>query len=105
MPSKRRQEIDIVISRAAVFGGDWQRLYDETAAMREACGDAHMKRSSPPANCQPAQCLSPAGDGTMMAGADFIKTSTGKEPVSATLPVGLTMVCTARLRRAMGDRP
>jgi len=86
------QEIDIVISRAAVFGGDWQRLYDETAAMREACGDAHMKAILATGELSSLRNVYRASWVTMMAGADFIKTSTGKEPVNATLPVGLTMV-------------
>ena len=86
------QEIDIVVSRAAVFGGDWQRLYDETAAMREACGDAHMKAILATGELSSLRNVYRASWVTMMAGADFIKTSTGKEPVNATLPVGLTMV-------------
>ncbi len=86
------QEIDIVISRATVFSGDWQRLYDEIAAMREACGEAHMKAILATGELASLRSVYRASWVAMMAGADFIKTSTGKESVNATLPVGLTMV-------------
>jgi len=85
-------EIDIVISRALVFRGDWQQLYDEIAEMREACGDAHMKAILATGELASLRSVYRASWVAMMAGADFIKTSTGKEPVNATLPVGLTMV-------------
>ena len=85
-------EIDIVISRALVFRGDWQQLYDEIAAMREACGDAHMKAILATGELASLRSVYRASWVAMMAGADFIKTSTGKEPINATLPVGLTMV-------------
>src|SRR5712692_3383136 len=79
-------EIDIVISRAHVLTGDWQALYDEVRAFRAACGDAHMKTIlATLRNVDMASLV------CMMAGADFIKTSTGKEPVNATLPVGVVM--------------
>ncbi len=86
------QEIDIVINRALVFGGDWQALYDEISAMREACGEAHMKAILATGELATLRNVYRASWVAMMAGADFIKTSTGKEPVNATLPVGLTMV-------------
>ena len=86
------QEIDIVINRALVFSGDWQALYDEIAAMREACGDAHMKTILATGELSSLRNVYRASWVAMMAGADFIKTSTGKEPVNATLPVGLTML-------------
>ena len=86
------QEIDIVINRALVFSGEWQALYDEICAMREACGDAHMKAILATGELASLRNVYRASWVAMMAGADFIKTSTGKEPVNATLPVGVTMV-------------
>jgi deoxyribose-phosphate aldolase len=85
-------EIDIVINRATVFAGDWQALYDEVCAMREACGDAHMKAILATGDLSSLRNVYRASWVAMMAGADFIKTSTGKEAVNATMPVGLTMV-------------
>lgn len=86
------KEIDIVISRATVFSGDWQALYDEISAMREACGEAHLKVILATGDLKSLRNVYRASWVAMMAGADFIKTSTGKEDVNATLPVGLTMV-------------
>ena len=86
------QEIDIVINRATVFSGDWQALYDEISAMREACGEAHLKAILATGDLKSLRNVYRASWVAMMAGADFIKTSTGKEDVNATLPVGLTMV-------------
>jgi len=85
-------EIDIVISRAHVLTGNWQALYDETAAMREACGTAHMKAILATGELKTLRNVYKASMVAMQAGADFIKTSTGKEPVNATLPVSLVMV-------------
>jgi deoxyribose-phosphate aldolase len=85
-------EIDIVISRAHVLTGNWQALYDEVKAFRAACGDAHMKTILATYELATLRNVSMASLVCMMAGADFIKTSTGKEPVNATLPVGLVMV-------------
>jgi deoxyribose-phosphate aldolase len=85
-------EIDIVINRATVFAGHWQALYDEISAMREACGDAHMKAILATGELGSLRNVYRASWVAMMGGADFIKTSTGKEPVNATLPVGLTML-------------
>lgn len=85
-------EIDIVISRAHVLTGNWQALYDEVKAFREACGDAHMKTILATHELVTLRNVGMASVVCMMAGADFIKTSTGKEPVNATLPVGLVMV-------------
>ncbi|AMY68087.1 deoxyribose-phosphate aldolase [Frigidibacter mobilis] len=85
-------EIDIVISRAHVLTGNWQALYDETAAMREACGAAHMKAILATGELKTLRNVYKASMVAMQAGADFIKTSTGKEPVNATLPVSLVMV-------------
>ena len=86
------QEIDIVISRAHVLTGDWQALYDEVRAFREACGDAHMKTILATGELGTLRNVARASRVCMMAGADFIKTSTGKETVNATLPVSLVMV-------------
>ena len=86
------QEIDIVITRAHVFNGDWQALYDEVAAFKEASGPAHMKAILGTGDLMTLRNVARASWVAMMAGADFIKTSTGKESVNATLPVSLTMV-------------
>jgi len=85
-------EIDIVISRAHVLTGNWQALYDEVRAFRAACGDAHMKTILATHELATLRNVDMASMVCMMAGADFIKTSTGKEPVNATLPVGVVMV-------------
>jgi len=85
-------EIDIVIHRAQVLNGDWRALYDEVSAMREACGAAHMKAILATGELKTLRNVYKAGMVAMQAGADFIKTSTGKEPVNATLPVSLVMV-------------
>ena len=86
------QEIDIVIHRAQVLLQDWTALYDEIAAMREACGPAHMKAILATGDLRTLRNVYKASMVAMQAGADFIKTSTGKEDVNATLPVSLTMV-------------
>jgi len=85
-------EIDIVISRAHVLTGNWQALYDEVKAFRAACGDAHMKTILATHELATLRNVGMASQVCMMAGADFIKTSTGKEAVNATLPVGIVMV-------------
>ena len=84
-------EIDVVITRALVFGGRWQALYDEVAAFKQACGRAHMKVILATGDLLTLRNVARASVVAMMAGADFIKTSTGKEPTNATLPVGLVM--------------
>ncbi|WP_089993616.1 deoxyribose-phosphate aldolase [Cognatiyoonia koreensis] len=86
------QEIDIVISRRHALTGNWQALYDEMKEMREACGDAHVKAILATGELGTLRNVAKASLVCMMAGADFIKTSTGKEPVNATLPVTLTMI-------------
>jgi deoxyribose-phosphate aldolase len=86
------REIDIVISRAYVLTGDWQALYDEVRAFRDACGAAHMKTILATGELGTLRNVARASHICMMAGADFIKTSTGKESVNATLPVSLVMV-------------
>jgi deoxyribose-phosphate aldolase len=84
-------EIDVVITRAYVLTEDWRALYDEVRAMREACGDAHIKTILATGELGTLRNVARASMVCMMAGADFIKTSTGKEGVNATLPVGLVM--------------
>lgn len=86
------KEIDIVISRRHVLTGNWQALYDEMAEMRAACGEAHVKAILATGELQTLRNVARASLVCMMAGADFIKTSTGKESVNATLPVSLTMI-------------
>lgn len=85
-------EIDIVISRRHVLSGDWQALYDEVKTFRTACGDAHMKAILATGELGTLRNVARASVVCMMAGADFIKTSTGKEGVNATLPVSLVMI-------------
>ncbi|WP_243611860.1 deoxyribose-phosphate aldolase [Shimia aestuarii] len=85
-------EIDIVISRRHVLTGDWQALYDEMCAFRAACGDAHVKAILATGELGSLRNVARASLVCMMAGADFIKTSTGKESVNATLPVSLVMI-------------
>lgn len=85
-------EIDIVISRRHALTGDWQSLYDEMRAFRAACGDAHVKAILATGELGSLRNVARASMVCMMAGADFIKTSTGKESVNATLPVSLVMI-------------
>jgi deoxyribose-phosphate aldolase len=85
-------EIDIVINRAQVLRQEWTALYDEICAMREASGDAHLKAILGTGDLRTLRNVYKASMVAMMAGADFIKTSTGKEPVNATLPVSLVMM-------------
>ncbi len=85
-------EIDIVISRRHVLEGNWKTLYDEVKSFREACGDAHLKTILATGELGNLTNIAKAAQVCMMAGADFIKTSTGKEPTNATLPVSLVMV-------------
>jgi len=95
------REIDIVISRRHVLTQNWQALYDEMAEMRAACGEAHVKAILATGELGTLRNVARASLVCMMAGADFIKTSTGKEGVNATLPVSLTMI---RAIRAYQDR-
>ncbi|WP_166417653.1 deoxyribose-phosphate aldolase [Cochlodiniinecator piscidefendens] len=85
-------EIDIVISRRHVLTGNWQALYDEMRLFRRACGDAHVKAILATGELGSLRNVARASLVCMMAGADFIKTSTGKESVNATLPVSLVMI-------------
>jgi deoxyribose-phosphate aldolase len=85
-------EIDIVISRRHVMGRNWQALYDEVKRFRAACGPAHMKTILATGELGSLRDVGRASMVAMMAGSDFIKTSTGKEAINATLPVSLVMV-------------
>ena len=85
------EEIDVVITRAHVLTENWRALFDEVRAMREACGDAHIKTILATGELGTLRNVARASLVCLMAGADFIKTSTGKETVNATLPVGLVM--------------
>jgi deoxyribose-phosphate aldolase len=85
-------EIDVVITRSHVITGNWQALDSEVRAFREACGEAHLKVILGTGDLPTLRDVGQASMVAMMAGADFIKTSTGKEPVNATLPVGLVMM-------------
>jgi deoxyribose-phosphate aldolase len=95
------REIDIVITRAHVLTGNWEALYDEVRAFREACGPAHLKAILAVGELGMLRNVARAAMVAMMAGADFIKTSTGKESVNATLANSLVMV---RALREYGER-
>ncbi|MDP2959284.1 MAG: deoxyribose-phosphate aldolase [Longimicrobiales bacterium] len=95
------REIDIVVTRGHVLSGSWEALYDEVRSFREACGEAHLKTILATGELGTLRNVARASLVCMMAGADFVKTSTGKESVNATLPVGLTMV---RAVRAYAER-
>ena len=86
------REIDIVITRGHVLTGNWEALYDEVRQFREACGEAHMKTILGVGELATLTNVARASWVSMLAGSDFIKTSTGKESVNATLPVGIVMV-------------
>ena len=85
------REIDIVVTRGHVLTGNWHALYDEVQAFREACGDAHMKAILATGELATLNNVARASLVAMQAGADFIKTSTGKEGVNATLAFALVM--------------
>jgi len=86
------QEIDIVVTREYVLTGNWKALYDEMRDFRQACGDAHVKAILATGDIKTMKNIAKASMVCMMAGADFIKTSTGKESSNATLPVSLVML-------------
>lgn len=86
-------EIDIVIDRSLALTHQWKKLYEEVVEMRKACGNrAHLKAILGIGECGTMENVYKASMVCMMAGADFIKTSTGKEAVNANLPVGLCMI-------------
>ena len=84
-------EIDIVVTRSHVLQAEWTALYDEISAMREACGTAKMKAILATGDLKSLENVARASRVAMQAGSDWIKTSTGKEGVNATLPVSLVM--------------
>lgn len=86
------KEIDIVITRGHVLTGNWNALYDEVKAMRDACGEAHLKTILATGELATMRNVAKASIVSMMAGSDFIKTSTGKESVNANLNVTLVMI-------------
>jgi deoxyribose-phosphate aldolase len=90
------KEIDIVISRRHVLTGNWQALYDEMREFRATCGEAHVKAILATGELGSLRNVAKASQVCMMAGADFIKTSTGKESINATLPVSLVMIRAVR---------
>ncbi len=94
-------EIDIVVTREHVLTGNWQALYDEVRDFRAACGAAHLKAILATGDIRTLSNIAKASMVCMMAGADFIKTSTGKEGVNATLDVSLVM---ARMIREYRER-
>src|SRR2546423_1729792 len=110
MVARRAVEIDVVISRAQVLRGEGQALYDEVRDFRAACGTAHLKTILATGELGPLRNVGRASLVCMMAGADFVKTSTGQESVNATLPVGLVMaraICAyyERTGRRVGFKP
>jgi deoxyribose-phosphate aldolase len=94
-------EIDIVISRDLVLQSKWEALYEEVALCRKACGEAHMKTILATGEIPTLTKVAKASWVSMMAGSDFIKTSTGKEAVNATLPVSLVMIRAIREYHAL----
>ena len=94
-------EIDVVITRGHVLTGNWAALYDEVRAFRDVCGEAHLKTILGVGELATLTNVARASMVAMMAGSDFIKTSTGKETSNATLPVGLVMT---RMIREYGAR-
>ncbi|MDX1631477.1 MAG: deoxyribose-phosphate aldolase [Thermoanaerobaculia bacterium] len=90
------REIDVVITRGHALRGDWEALYEEIRSFRQACGEAHLKVILATGELATLRTVYRASLTAMMGGADFVKTSTGKESVNATLPVGLTMVRSIR---------
>jgi deoxyribose-phosphate aldolase len=94
-------EVDIVITREHVLRGDWKALYDEVRAFKDACGPAHMKTILGTGDLRTLRNVGKASMVAMMAGSDFIKTSTGKEGVNATIPVALVMLRAIRAYREM----
>ena len=94
------REIDIVISRRHALAGDWAAIHREMRLFREACGPAHVKAILATGELGTLRNVARASAACMMGGADFIKTSTGKEGVNATLPVGLVMARAIRAHEA-----
>jgi deoxyribose-phosphate aldolase len=98
-------EIDMVITRELVLTGRWEELFDEVAACKDACGRAHLKVILATGELATLRNVARASMVAQLAGADFIKTSTGKETENATLPVTLTMVrCIRRYYESSGRK-
>jgi deoxyribose-phosphate aldolase len=98
-------EIDMVITRELVLTGRWDELFDEVAACKDACGRAHLKVILATGELATLRNVARASIVAQLAGADFIKTSTGKETENATLPVTLTMVrCIRRYYESSGRK-
>ena len=98
-------EIDMVITRELVLTGRWEELFDEVAACKDACGRAHLKVILATGELATLRNVAKASMVAQLAGADFIKTSTGKETENATLPVTLTMVrCIRRYYESSGRK-
>lgn len=97
-------EIDMVINRGAFLAGRYSEVYDEIVATKEACGDAHLKVILETGELATYDNVRRASWLAMLAGGDFIKTSTGKVPVAATLPVTLVMLEAVRDFRAATGR-
>ena len=89
-------EIDMVINRGAFLAGDYGRVFDEVAVVKEACGDAHLKVILETGELQTYDNVRLASQIAIDAGGDFIKTSTGKVSPKATMPVTLVMLETIR---------
>jgi deoxyribose-phosphate aldolase len=89
-------EVDIVIRRSHALAGDWRLLYDEVRALRDAAGPAVLKTILATGELRTLECIYRSAIVCMMAGTDFVKTSTGKETVNATLPAGFAMACAIR---------
>ena len=103
-------EIDMVIDRGAYLAGDYGHVYDEIVAVKEACGEAHLKVILETGELETYDNVRRASVLAMAAGADFIKTSTGKVQPAATLPVTLVMLEAIRdfyhqTGRAVGMKP
>src|SRR5207253_11056187 len=97
-------EIDMVIDRGAFLSGDYQKVYDEIVAIKEAAGAAHLKVILETGELGTYDNVRRASVLAMTAGADFIKTSTGKVAPAATLPVTLVMIKSAPAAIASTDR-
>src|SRR6266704_2523609 len=96
-------EVDMVIDRGAFLAGDYQLVFDEIVAVKQACGDAHLKVILETGELVTLDNVRRASWLAMLAGADFIKTSTGKVTPAATLPVTMIMLEAVRdFRRETG---
>lgn len=97
-------EVDMVIDRGAFLAGDYRRVYDEIVAIKAAAGEAHLKVILETGELDTYDNVRRASHLAMLAGADFIKTSTGKVSPAATLPVTVVMLEAVRDFRAATGR-